>query len=65
MQCLETELPRRGDAPKWTRRGHEEVQEGTYWAAAYAGLAHNPVLAAVAVDIVDDSTGRRHLTVGA
>lgn len=36
-----------------------------YRTTANASLADNPILAAVAVDIVDDSTGRRHLAVGA
>ena len=42
-----------------------EVQEGTHRATAYASLADYPILAAVAVHVIDDSAGWRHLTVGA
>lgn len=36
----------------------------TYRATACTSLAHNSILAAVAIDVIDDSTGGRHLTVG-
>ena len=41
------------------------VPRAAYRTTAYASLAHNSILTAVAVDVVDDSTGWRHLTIGA